>query len=202
MKKNNYGMYHDSQSRRDYYENFIFPKSISFFSAIEKIRDAELLTDSPVLFRNLQFGDNQAIVLKKLGEPRYVIKNEGLSSLILFYKENIFGGPVITQLHFMDDEFFSACSTFRFHNKSQIHLIKNTLFEKYGNSLPLSAVNYNRIVGVENSSINIIDNVNFNVFYVWGHEKVKRAVSEIIGSSNVQNRLSEEFLHLELLMKL
>ena len=90
-----------SLDRDEYYERLMFPSSPSFLNQVFQSKNSALLSNLPVVFRELQFGDNPKIASDKFGTPSYVIENQGASSQILFYKEKINNQNVITQLHFL-----------------------------------------------------------------------------------------------------
>jgi hypothetical protein len=200
MNIKNYLCYNDHQTRKEYYERFIFPKTPSFFLKIAECRNSQLLTDSSISFRGLEFGCPSKKVLEKFGEPRYILKDHGISSLIFFYKELIFNNPILTQLHFIEDQFFSATYTFRHHKRNQILFIKQMLFDKHESDLPPAAVNYNRIIGKGKNSINVIDNVNLNILYLWGNEKIKSIASDISSSNYLYNKINQDNGQIEMLM--
>jgi len=172
---------YNSLNRMEYYERFIAPKGDTFFRDVFNTRGSALRIVPAILFRKLTFGVNPEFVVRNFGEPRYVIESAtGLSAVIFFYKESISNHRVITQIHFFGNEFFYACYTFRYENEKERTAIKEILFEKYSKLNGDSVHRYEHLVDPNQNMICINDNVNFNIIYLWGHDKIKNAVSGII----------------------
>src|SRR4051812_46215330 len=109
MKKdNNYY----SLDRKEYYDRLIYPKKVSFFNNLFKVQEKVLPVDLPIIFRELNFGATPGMVSGAFGEPRYVAESHGISSFVFFYKEVISNYKILTQIHFLKDEFFYACYSF------------------------------------------------------------------------------------------
>ena len=207
-----YENHYDFFDRKEYYERMIFPKSISLFTKAWQSKKSTLLIDSPIIFRGLKFGDNPEIISKKLGDPRFVIESHGISSLVFFYKEKINRHRVITQIHFIRDEFFCACYTFRYENHAQRLLVKKTLFEKYANmdsediflnARPGNAIGkYDSLVDETGNIIHMVDNVNFHIIYLWGDEKVRNEVAGVIRSGHFHEATKKQVSMKDLFSKL
>ena len=176
-----YGDYY-SASRKEYYDRLVFPQNPSFFNQVFQSVNTALLIGHPVVFRNLSFGDDPKIISRKFGLPREIIDNHGISSEVLFYKEKINKRNAIIQLHFLQGEFFCAGYTFRDNNSAERMRIKNTLFEKHSNHNGVSFEKHNALIDGFGNTIFVFDSVFLQVLYVWGEEKVKRAVEAFIRS--------------------
>jgi hypothetical protein len=167
-----------SLGKNEYYDRLIVPKDVSFFKTIMEADKKVLKVDMPAIFRGIKFGSSPEEAMKIFGEPRYVSENSGISSLVAFYKEEMSNHRVITQLHFMDNEFFYACYTFRNETEVERKAVKKILFEKYSKLNGDTAERYDHLIDTAGNIITVHDSVNFNIVYLWGNEKVKKAVSE------------------------
>ena len=174
-----------SINRKEYYERLVLPKDISFFNQIFLSETTALPTNFPIAFRELKFGDNPKTVSRKLKLPRYIIENHDISSQIYFYKETINHHKVIMQLHFHDEEFFCACYTFRHESNGEQMRIKKMLFEKYTNLNGSTFEKCNTLIDTHGNVIFIYDNITLNIFYLWGNEKIKNAVSDSISTRHL-----------------
>ena len=188
------GIDYYSVSRNEYYERFAFPNNPSFFTQIFQSKNTVLPSNIPIAFRELHFGDKPEIVSSKFGMPRYILENRGISSQIFFYKEKINQHLVITQLHFLHEEFFCASYTFRDDNNAERVVIKKMIFEKYANMNGTTFETCNSLFDNSGNHICIFDNVFLHILYLWGDEKVKRAVSGSIRSSNFSEATKKEKL--------
>lgn len=191
-----------SVDRKEYYERLIVPKNVSFFNEMMNAQKRVLPVDIPVVFRELNFGSNPKTVMAKFGEPRYIVEANGISSQIFFYKEVISNHKIITQLHFLSNEFFYACYTFRQRNSLEIMPIRKMLFEKYSRMNGDTAEKYDQMKDRDNNMISVHDNVNFNIVYLWGHEKVMHKVRENILSMKERESTMIRKKHEDLLNKL
>ena len=172
-----------SLSRKDYYERLVTPKNVSFFNDLRKDQKGMLRIDIPVIFRDLHFGASPRQASPLLGEPRYVVESSGISSRIFFYKESISNHRIITQLHFLNEEFFYACYSFRHTTPAETASIRKLLFEKYSKMNGDTAEKYDHMIDSDNNVIRVYDNVNFNIVYLWGNNKVADAVASHIRSA-------------------
>lgn len=178
VKFKHYVNSYDSVDRIEYYQRFVFPERMSLFSDIWKSSKSLMPENTEVVFRTIKFGSEPEAVAAILGKPRFVIENHGLSSLIYFYKEQVNNHRMITQIHFWGKEFFYAGYTFRDESDTERKKIKDVLFDKY--AVPGSS-HLERQEHLEDKQGNIIslqDSVNFNIIYLWGHEKIKNAFSQ------------------------
>ncbi len=166
-----------SLSRKEYYARMCTPKNITFFQDLRKAGKRVLRVDLPVIFRDLKFGSRPDEVTAVLGEPRYIGEPNGISSSVFFYKETISDHKIITQLHFLGEEFFYACYTFRDKSSVEIMTIRKLLFEKYSKMNGDTAEKYDLMIDKDDNIISVNDNVNFNIVYLWGDKKVANAVS-------------------------
>lgn len=178
VKYKHYVNSYDSVGRTEYYQRMIFPERISLFSDMWNTTKALIPDNIPIIFREVKFGSDPETVAKILGKPRFVIENHGLSSLIYFYKERVNNHRMLMQIHFWGKEFFYAGYTFRDENDYERKKIKNVLFDKYS---VIGSGQLERQEHLEDASGNIItvlDNVNFNILYLWGNDKIRNAVSQ------------------------
>ena len=197
-----YDSAYDFLSRRQYYGRMIFPKSNSLFSEILQSKKNALPTNLPIVFRGLCFGDSPEIISGKLGKPRFVMENQGISSLVFFYKEKINHHSVITQVRFLDEEFFCASYAFRYENNEERITIKKMLFEKYANLNGTTFEKNNSLADNLGNGIFIFDSVFLNILYLWGNEKVEQAVSGSVHSPHFLEGVKKKKVEEELFSKL
>ena len=191
-----------SINRKDYYERLVLPKDISFFSRIFQSKNTALPSSLPVAFRELKFGDSPKIVSRKLKLPRYIIENYGIASQIYFYKETINHHRAIIQLHFLHEEFFCACYTFRHESNGEQIRIKKMLFEKYARLNGNTFEKCNALIDSLGNIIFIYDNITLNIFYLWGNEKIEKVISDSISSRHLLEAIRKIKSEKELFSKL
>ena len=193
---------YDSLDREEYYGRLVFPQHPSFFNQVFQSLNTSLTVGRAVTFRQLSFGDRPAVAVRELGVPRHVIENQGMSSEILFYKEKINDLRVITQLHFYRDELFCASYTFRHENNESRLAIKRMLFEKYAGPDGVALEGHLSLTDGFGNSINIVDSVFLHILYLWGDEKIQRAVSGYARSIHFAESLKKKKFRDELFGKL
>lgn len=191
-----------SVDRKEYYERVISPKSVSFFNDLFLSQKRVLPVDIPVIFRELHFGSGMETVKRIMGEPRYMVEKYGISSHVLFYKEVISNHKIITQLHFLNHEFFYACYSFREKSAGETMAIRKMLFEKYSRMNGDTAEKYDHMVDKAGNIISVHDNVNFHIVYLWGDTKVRNAVLENLRTTKEQEAKKTKEKHEDLLRKL
>lgn len=188
--------------RNEYYFQRLFPNSPSFFTRIFRSGANSLEVQLPISFQNVKFGSSPRDVSVKLGNPRYTIKNSGISSQVYFYKEKIDSHFVIAQLHFMEDELFYAGYVFPYENMAEKQSIKNILFEKYAGSSSADFEKYNSLIDPWLNRIYVFDNVSLNILYIWGNEKVKHAIYSSDRSRHFVEAVEEQKFNEVLMSKL
>jgi hypothetical protein len=164
-------------SRRAYYERELSPV-IASLEKIIRSRDDALCINTPVVFRGIAFGEHPETIYRKLGKPRYVIEKYMYSSPVFFYKEKINHCLVVTQLHFLENQFFCGCHTFHYENDAQRQHIENLFFEKYGvQNRRDNDKKYFHLADKNKNSITLFDTLVLNILYMWGDdEKIRKGI--------------------------
>jgi hypothetical protein len=175
-----------SFSRSEYYTRHIFPLDISLFRGFWG-EETEYISKIPIQFRNLPFLISNEDILNIMGEPRYKHKFliENHTYRVYFYKKIIVDRTVIIQLHLIDNKLFSACYTYTKHPLGGLKAVTKAVTEKYISPQNIPSGEKVHIKDTSGNSINVIDNININIFYLSGDEDIKFLVSNL--SQKMQN---------------
>ncbi len=122
------------QGKEDYYQNLIREDSTSRFLEVYA-RQTEAFTNPGlcIRFRNLPFGISAGEVVNLMGKPRYEYDNDRriTSHKIFFYRTGLSHFRAVSQLHFINDQFFYAKYSFRNYDTENLENVLSALKDKY-----------------------------------------------------------------------
>lgn len=170
-----YTDYKNIHDKKEYYEQYTFPKRITQIMQWGKAIGETVKSQSLIHFCHIDFGASKKTIYEKKGQPRFVrIMNltDGRKYEIVFYKEWMNGHKIILQFHLFEDTFFLGCHTFRYLPRDKFSVISKILMEKY---LPGGFRGTMPSIISDNcdNQIRVIDNVFLNLVYLSGDEKCK-----------------------------
>jgi hypothetical protein len=175
MSSTNQRYYEDARS--SYYERLIYPAGFQNFIEISR-NNYESVFNSviPLAFKTLLFGDSEKTVVKKLGKPRYISKDNGFSPLVLYYKENLMNHNLLIQVHFFNGEFVLATQSIIDTDLKWREIVKITIIEKYAGNDKSSALEKSGVTSVVftdefENRIFLLESINLNILYLSGDPK-------------------------------
>lgn len=189
-------------ARASYYERLVFPVGFQNFVEISKNTNHPASGSAvPVRFKTLEFGDTEKIVLKKLGKPRFVIKDNGFSPLAFFYKEELMNHELLLQIHFFDNEFVLATQSIIDTDLKWREIVKITVIEKYGAESWKTARHEKNAVFAdsEGNRIFLLESINLSIVYCSGQTKHYQQIENFTRMK--LKKISDEVENIKTLLK-
>lgn len=175
MSSTNYRYYEDARS--SYYERLIYPAGFQNFIEITRNNHESVFNSViPLGFKTLVFGDSEKTVIKKLGKPRYISKDNGFSPLAFYYKESLMNHNLIIQIHFFNDEFVLATQSIIDTDLKWREIVKITIIEKYAGNDKSAVLEKSGVTSVvftddDKNRIFLLESINLNILYLSGNAR-------------------------------
>ncbi len=146
-----------------------------------------------IKFRDIEFNTPYAEVVQKLGKPRFVFDNTRriANHKVIFYKFNIGGYKVISQLHFLKDMFFYGSYTFKDVNTPSLKKIEHILNVKYF-SLADAHPNDNSVIDAEGNCLIIKRGMYLTIKYISGNEVFANSIQNQFQAKQETRQIKEQ----------
>ena len=170
-----YGGYGD---REDYYQNLFSERSAESLTQLLTLKEEAIANARIQLtFRNIRFGATPKDAQKRLGKPRFTVKNPQLAHHeVLFYRFKIQHLHSVAALHFLEDKFFFAAHTFRHLDTGDYRRVLRVLGDKYGLLPPPEDT---AIKDRDDNVVTVTDGLYFTVRYLAGHPHFLERIAQL-----------------------
>lgn len=163
--------------RIKYYKQFLIDANLLKFFITKLDKKDSVLINYSITLNGLEFGCSPQKIATQIGNPDFIIEDSDLIPLVYLYKETALRNKVISQFHFIDNEYAFASKTFIGFEKGWKSKFKMALYKKY---LSDSSLNQNTLCTLNNiliekcicfkdslgNKIVIVDDVFLHVLYV------------------------------------
>lgn len=181
-------------SKGEYYlssfSSYTVDKILALF---EMDADSFMFTHQPILFEQLEFGDSESKCISINGKPNFISKDfRGLSGHTIFaYRSFLLGNQALSQLHFINNEFFFGALTISANDSNTSSAVNRLLSEKYFGGRGLDqALNY--IVDRGRNKIIYENYVNITLKYISGKVEHRQVIEHHIDLLNSEMKDQEK----------
>lgn len=152
------------------------------------------VAQNPIQFKGLNWGCSVKDAITTLGYPKFIRHKDfyGQEHTILFYREDIGGFGVVTQMHFIGPEFLFASYLFIESQPQELNRIFSGIKKKYLGEE--AAVDYSVDLHIKDKGNNIISfehNIYPVVLYLDGRPET-RAIFQKVEDDAIADRKQEE----------
>ncbi len=143
----------------------------------------------------ITLGSSASDVVAILGRAKYSIKKGiGEFHTVLFYRQNITGINVLTQIHFYKNKvvYFKVSFDYLEASSSAKYSIYQSLQEKYDLKIDIEQDNY--YIDTNNNYLKVIDNGQINVQFYYNNNEIIEDIKNNLPDSNNKKTNSEDLL--------
>ena len=149
----------------------------------------------PFLPSGINLGSSSAEVIGKLGKAKYSIsKGVGKGHDILFYRQNISGINILTQIHLYHNRMVYVRVSFDYLEaaKGAKKSIYRSLESKY--NLVIDETKDNFYIDVDNNYLKVIDNGQISVQFFYVDNEIIKELRDNISDSSSKKGNSEDLI--------
>ena len=149
----------------------------------------------PFLPNGINLGSNSAKVVSKLGKAKYSIsKDVGKGHNVLFYRQNISGINILTQIHLYTNIVVYVKVSFDYLEAAEgaKKSIYQSLKSKYNLEIDESRDNY--YIDVNNNYLKVIDNGQIIVQFLYVNNDILKELRNNLSDSNSRKGNSEDLI--------
>lgn len=176
----NYLHPYNYRAKEEYYQDRLFPQMPSVLLSLFKDSENIIPTDIEIKYEENNWLIPEVALCRNFGEPVYILNLDFFPYTynILFSKYAINGSKILRQTHFIDNQFFYACDTFKNLDVPNKYKLKKNFLEKYQCSKGHPGDNRLVLKDELNNGLSIMEDVYMRVCYLSGDRQISKILTE------------------------